>query len=37
MGYRPFQRRYYWEAHEAWEPIWHAAKKSAQIACSSRD
>ncbi|MER8672157.1 DUF309 domain-containing protein [Mesorhizobium sp. M1156] len=21
---------YYWEAHEAWEPLWHAAKQSPQ-------
>lgn len=25
-----FNHGYYWEAHEAWEPLWHAAKQSAQ-------
>ncbi|ANT54292.1 hypothetical protein A6B35_29950 (plasmid) [Mesorhizobium amorphae CCNWGS0123] len=25
-----FNHGYYWEAHEAWEPLWHAAKCSAQ-------
>ncbi|RUZ71394.1 DUF309 domain-containing protein [Mesorhizobium sp. M7A.F.Ca.US.006.01.1.1] len=25
-----FNHGYYWEAHEAWEPLWHAAKRSAQ-------
>ncbi|WP_246462237.1 DUF309 domain-containing protein [Mesorhizobium sangaii] len=25
-----FNHGYYWEAHEAWEPIWHAAKQSTQ-------
>ncbi|TGQ49534.1 DUF309 domain-containing protein, partial [Mesorhizobium sp. M1C.F.Ca.ET.210.01.1.1] len=20
-----FNHGYYWEAHEAWEPLWHAA------------
>jgi hypothetical protein len=23
-----FNHGYYWEAHEAWEPLWHAAKES---------
>lgn len=23
-----FNHGYYWEAHEAWEPLWHAAKQS---------
>ncbi|WP_342633889.1 DUF309 domain-containing protein [Mesorhizobium kowhaii] len=32
-----FNHGYYWEAHEAWEPLWHAAKQSAQHPCSSRD
>lgn len=26
-----FNHGYYWEAHEAWEPLWHAAKQSAQL------
>ncbi|MET2831203.1 DUF309 domain-containing protein [Mesorhizobium shangrilense] len=30
-----FNHGYYWEAHEAWEPLWHAAKQSAQL--SDRD
>ncbi|WP_084569638.1 DUF309 domain-containing protein [Mesorhizobium sp. LNHC229A00] len=25
-----FNHGYYWEAHEAWEPLWQAAKQSAQ-------
>lgn len=25
-----FNHGYYWEAHEAWEPLWHAAKQSTQ-------
>jgi uncharacterized protein len=25
-----FNHGYYWEAHEAWEPLWHAAKQRAQ-------
>ncbi len=25
-----FNHGYYWEAHEAWEPLWHAAKHDAQ-------
>ncbi|MER8466566.1 DUF309 domain-containing protein [Mesorhizobium sp. M1396] len=25
-----FNHGYYWEAHEAWEPLWHAAKRSTQ-------
>ncbi|KUM25619.1 hypothetical protein AU467_25775 [Mesorhizobium loti] len=25
-----FNHGYYWEAHEAWEPLWHAAKQSIQ-------
>ncbi|WP_245266715.1 DUF309 domain-containing protein [Mesorhizobium sp. LNHC252B00] len=25
-----FNHGYYWEAHEAWEALWHAAKQSAQ-------
>ncbi|MER8440411.1 DUF309 domain-containing protein [Mesorhizobium sp. M1312] len=25
-----FNHGYYWEAHEAWEPLWHAAQQSAQ-------
>ncbi|MER9548336.1 DUF309 domain-containing protein [Mesorhizobium sp. M0322] len=25
-----FNHGYYWEAHEAWEPLWQAAKLSAQ-------
>jgi hypothetical protein len=25
-----FTHGYYWEAHEAWEPLWHAAKQSTQ-------
>ena len=25
-----FNHGYYWEAHEDWEPLWHAAKRSTQ-------
>ncbi|WP_292396668.1 DUF309 domain-containing protein, partial [Mesorhizobium sp.] len=25
-----FNHGYYWEAHEAWEPLWHTAKQSTQ-------
>ncbi|WP_244421687.1 DUF309 domain-containing protein [Allomesorhizobium alhagi] len=25
-----FNHSYYWEAHQAWEPLWHAAKHSTQ-------
>jgi hypothetical protein len=25
-----FNHGYYWEAHEAWEPLWHGAKQSTQ-------
>ncbi|MER9226251.1 DUF309 domain-containing protein [Mesorhizobium sp. M0664] len=25
-----FNHGYYWEAHEAWESLWHAAKRSTQ-------
>ncbi|MER9876785.1 DUF309 domain-containing protein [Mesorhizobium sp. M0195] len=25
-----FNHGYYWEAHEAWEPLWHAAKQGTQ-------
>ncbi|WP_394885884.1 DUF309 domain-containing protein (plasmid) [Mesorhizobium sp. AaZ16] len=28
-GIDRFNHGYYWEAHEAWEPLWHAAKQSA--------
>ncbi|MER9856292.1 DUF309 domain-containing protein [Mesorhizobium sp. M0098] len=27
---------YYWEAHEAWEPLWHAANEARSTACSSK-
>ncbi|MER9586456.1 DUF309 domain-containing protein [Mesorhizobium sp. M0276] len=30
MGIDLFNHGYYLEAHEAWEPLWHAAKPSAQ-------
>nr|WP_245307039.1 DUF309 domain-containing protein [Mesorhizobium sp. SEMIA 3007] len=32
-----FSGSYSWEAHEALETLWHAAKQSAQHAFSSRD
>ncbi|TPJ38283.1 DUF309 domain-containing protein [Mesorhizobium sp. B2-6-5] len=25
-----FNHGYYWEAHEAWEPLWHAAKQNTE-------
>lgn len=29
FGVDLFNRRYYWEAHEAWEAVWHTCDKSA--------
>lgn len=29
FGVDLFNRRYYWEAHEAWEAVWHTCNKSA--------
>ncbi len=28
-GWRAFQRGYYWEAHEYWEPVWRATRDPA--------
>jgi len=30
-GIRLFNRGYYWEAHEAWEAVWHAVGRSGAI------
>ncbi|MER9007639.1 DUF309 domain-containing protein [Mesorhizobium sp. M0862] len=32
-----FNHGYYWEAHEAWEPLWQTANQALSSACSSRD
>lgn len=32
FGIDLFNRGYWWEAHDAWEAVWHASKSSDQIA-----
>nr|WP_244447982.1 DUF309 domain-containing protein [Neorhizobium vignae] len=31
MGQDLFNHGYYWEAHEAWEGLWQAAKRGSQL------
>lgn len=33
QGVDLFNHGYYWEAHEAWEAVWHAAGRSGPVAC----